>query len=636
MTQIHLHSEPYSRDGNIAADGAIRLLGQPSLTPLELVIRETVQNSWDASLDRPGTPRYTVRVRLLDEHQREAMREFFSELPPADAHEPLTPLLGRFLSSSAPAVLEICDECTTGLDGPTSASSSLQEGESANFVNFVRNIGSARDLALGGGTYGFGKSSLFKISRCSTILIHTLTEVHGLLEHRLIGNALGSHYDHGGRRYTGRHWWGSRVEQESGSVDPLLGAEAAGLAARLGFLERQTDAHRGTSLLILDPDLEDLTEGACSASAPSNEARNRLRARLQDLILWHCWPKFTRWLDDSVPMECHLSILGDESRLPDPSTIQPLWLMTQALQKARQREEQVNILRPRALLGHFGHCTASIELEADQRFRTYLGDEALIPEKLHHAALLRPAELVVRYEEGTLNEADRLQWAGVFISDIGENAEVEQAFAMSEPPAHDDWQPKSAQSLTPRQRSFVTVALKRIRERVRELSGADLQRQKPSPVASGQSLAKLAGDLGRSLIGAGPGGSDGGRRGGGVGGGGRRPLRLSRPEPLGTTLRDGEPVSAFRLRLTGETAADPCITFTPWVQMDEGVKDSMAPNGRAPRVIGVEIDSRPVEFSETGIPCPVGPNGSTILVHVSIPDYVAVGVTAEILPGTDP
>ena len=56
MNLIRLHSEPFSRDGNIAADGAARLLGQPALSPLELVIRESIQNSWDASLQTKGTP----------------------------------------------------------------------------------------------------------------------------------------------------------------------------------------------------------------------------------------------------------------------------------------------------------------------------------------------------------------------------------------------------------------------------------------------------------------------------------------------------------------------------------------------------------------------------------------------------
>lgn len=633
MSLIRLHSEPYSRDGNIAADGAARLLGQPALSPLELVIRETIQNSWDASLQMKGTPRYCIRVRHLESSQMNAMRLFFQQLPPEQANEPISGLIGRFLGSSG-LVMEISDACTQGLDGPTSASRALQEGESANFVNFIRNIGSARDMAQGGGTYGFGKSSLFKISRCRTIIVHSAIAAGLELEHRLIGKALGAAFDHDGLRFTGRHWWGAPSEEEGGSVDPVLRVHAAELAGALGFEERITHEQSGTSLMILDPDLEEFNPSGDSAISPPTEIRNRLGARLQDTILWHCWPKFTRRADGTLPMECHLSILGDDFPLPDPTTIQPLWLMTQALATARAKEDQIHCQRPKMLLGFFGQCEASLELVADQRFRRHLGETALIPERLHHVALLRPAELVVRYLEGSINESEQRQWAGVFITDIGKNAEVEKAFAMSEPPAHDDWQPKAAQTLTPHQRTYVNVALNRIRERIRSLSGSDIRQAPLGGGESRSSLAALAGDIGRSLIGSGPGGADGTGSGRGGGGGGRRAaLRLGSPTSEGTILQNGHPVARFRIRLSGPNDSAPSVSFTPWVQLDEGSKDPVAPNGKAPQVIGVEIDSEPVPFSELGYVCPVTSGATDIEVLVSIPDYVAVGITAEIVEG---
>lgn len=92
-------------------------------------------------------------------------------------------------------------------------------------------------------------------------------------------------------------------------------------------------------------------------------------------------------------------------------------------------------------------------------------------------------------------------------------------------------------------------------------------------------------------------------------------------------------MARFRVRLTGPGDAKPSVTFQPWVQMDEGGKDPIAPNGKAPEVIGVEIDSQPVPFGENGYICQVASAGTTIQVLVSIPDYVAVGITAEIAEG---
>ena len=65
LTPLHRESEPYSQYGNISADGIQRLLGAPNLNALQILIRETVQNSWDAGKDIPGPVGYRLRFREL-------------------------------------------------------------------------------------------------------------------------------------------------------------------------------------------------------------------------------------------------------------------------------------------------------------------------------------------------------------------------------------------------------------------------------------------------------------------------------------------------------------------------------------------------------------------------------------------
>lgn len=632
MLPIQLHSEPYSRDGNLAADGAVRLLGQPDLTPLELVIREALQNSWDASINCDGTPVFRIRVRILDAEHLKSMRDFFRQLPPAEAEEPVEAHIRRFLESPQPIVMEISDERTKGLGGPLSASQALRAGESADFVNFVRNIGSARDLVLGGGTYGFGKSSLFRISRCSTVIIHTFTGPASSPEHRVIAKALGMAFDHSGRRYTGRHWWGmpSGESPEGDSVDPASGDLGCRIAEALGMPERRSAEQRGTTLMILDPDLEDLRSDEGWPQEISEGARRRLMARVQDILLWHCWPKFTARDDGDFPMVCQLSILGEQISLPDPATIQPLWLLTQALQEARRQTDEVFCERPMQRIGFFGQCQASLNLHADDRYRIHLKDDSLIPEKLCHMALLRPAELVVRYKVGSLNEADQTQWGAVFICDRGPENIVEQAYARSEPPAHDDWQPKADQSLTPHQRRYVNVGLTRIKERVKQLSGTDIARAMRIRQREQESLAALASELGRSLIGTGPGGSDGGTPAP-RGGGGRRTLRLSTPSALGTELKDGSPIATFRTRLTGDSDEGALISLAPWVQSDAREREPVAPNGSSPEIVAISVDGQVLDAPSSRISCRPSAEGVEILVSLRLPDYVAVGLTAELV-----
>ena len=67
--------------------------------------------------------------------------------------------------------------------------------------------------------------------------------------------------------------------------------------------------------------------------------------------------------------------------------------------------------------------------------------------------------------------------------------------------------------------------------------------------------------------------------------------------------------------------------------MDEGSKDPVAPNGKAPEVIGVQINEQMIPPMAGVYNCPVQNGGTNIEVLVSIPDYVAVGMSAEIVEG---
>ena len=68
------------------------------------------------------------------------------------------------------------------------------------------------------------------------------------------------------------------------------------------------------------------------------------------------------------------------------------------------------------------------------------------------------AELVVRNFERQELDVEGFQWTGVFKP----VADVDDSFALAEPPAHDDWVPQAIQDKS--KRSEVRVALIRIRE----------------------------------------------------------------------------------------------------------------------------------------------------------------------------
>src|SRR5580658_8350755 len=104
------------------------------------------------------------------------------------------------------------------------------------------------------------------------------------------------------------------------------------------------------------------------------------------------------------------------------------------------------------------------------------------------------AELVVRYFERQELDVEGFQWAGVFKP----VPDVDDSFALAEPPAHDDWVPQAV--LDKGKRSEVKVALIRIREAAdkylspRKLSVASSETL-PSAAHIGDMLADLLGGL---------------------------------------------------------------------------------------------------------------------------------------------
>ena len=133
MTALDLYSEPYRPEGNIDARAARRALGHPpQLGPWALLLRETLQNSWDARTADNITYRVDAWFPTAAQHQTLA-NEVFQRLPPSKA------MGGQKPTERGLPVLVITDHGTRGLGGPTRAD--LAQADRSDFVDFIRNIG---------------------------------------------------------------------------------------------------------------------------------------------------------------------------------------------------------------------------------------------------------------------------------------------------------------------------------------------------------------------------------------------------------------------------------------------------------------------------------------------------------------
>ena len=434
--------------GDMDGAGAIKLLGTSKLTPVEILVRETAQNSWDAR-NVGEELRYSIHLRTLSGSQVNLLRTHVF----ADGAESLG--LGNSLAKSQVQVLEISDRGTSGLNGPIRNDRIVPKSQPTNFIDLILNVGAPPDTATGGGTYGFGKTVAYSSSNSGTVLFWSHSRENGGIESRLIGSGIGDGFTRDGLRYTGRHWWGRVPSQDVSRVEPITGAEAELLGNKLfskGFCKDET----GTSLLIIDPELTDLD---ATGPAPTDLARDYVN-RVSTAILRHLWPKLIP--DPRIhQMNIQLWFENTPVSIPDPSGVPFLNPFVSALKAVRDSDNggydsstdlftkvwTIDCKRPRKALGHLGLT------------RGLIPPSSLPPEgwgrEAHHVCLMRnEAELVVEYLPCNELSVAGFQWGAVFKP----MADLDPTFAKSEPPTHDAWH---RQQLPSPETTFVNQALLR-------------------------------------------------------------------------------------------------------------------------------------------------------------------------------
>lgn len=611
LSPLELHSEPYGSTGNIG-ENFRRLLGAPTLDPLQTVIRESVQNIADAA--RPGVgPEILIRLRTLSDTQRDIIRSVVLAEIPEEPRSSAT--ISGFLKAESAVVLEICDFGTVGLGGPTRSDRIPVGIEQTNFIDFLRNIGTARDTEQGGGTYGFGKVALYRASACSTIIVDTLPDGAGPEGRRLMACHVGRSFEkpENGmrRRFTGRHWWGVR-DPADGIADPATGAAASALAGHIG-LPARGPGRSGTSIMILgfQTDEGDLT-------ATGN--------RIIETLLWNFWPRMMRDAPAKHRFACRVMVEDRELPVPTPEDFAPFDLLCKAMSAARARKgndvRRIESQRPQKLLGML-----AIEkgLRSPRRHLTADEDVRLFPAQMHHVALMRPVELVVKYLEGNPLPDARLEWAGVFIA--SDEDEVEQAFADSEPPAHDDWVPDNLPKGN--EKRYVNIALKRLRGIAAEMG---MEPVSPRPgEGSGPPLARLAGRLGAVLENVG--GDGAGRRRGSGGSGGGRPSRARVSRPVFQRLEAGDTgrIAVFLTEVTQDTRRSGAKLIASASVAVEGATLGSADDtvGR-PDVLSVRwLDG---EAETTGNTLDLSGREGRFEIRVRVPDDCAVTADADVIP----
>ena len=454
MISMERYSEPYNATGGLAAIGVLNQLGRPDTEPLEVLVREAVQNCWDAK--RPESPRIRVDIKreTLGRDRARFLREHVLIDPPAGL--PLDHEMREGMHT-----LYFADFGTNGLAGPTRAD---RTGEPRDFVDFIRNIGQPPDKDFGGGSFGYGKAAFYIASAAGTVIIDSLCGADdGRLERRILGCALGHTFDVEGVPFTGRHWWG---RMEDGVPEPITGRDAEDIAASLGLPPRTGVEDLGTTVLIIAP----------SNTIETGDGIDATMDFIAEAVAWNFWP---RMIDTSGgaqhTMKFAITDDGRKVRVPNPRTHPQLRGFVEAMDRLRQESEapiadefiidsEIRSLRPAKKLGRLVIKKDPVA-PADLPDRPVPLGARRTKASVHHVALMRAPELVVTYLEGPVPLAGRMGYSGVFKSAL----DMDEAFKAAEPPTHDDW---VARSVHDRQdQSLVKIGLNRIQVQCRLSAG---------------------------------------------------------------------------------------------------------------------------------------------------------------------
>ncbi len=575
MTGPRWWSQPFPPTGAIASEGIRNQLGQPPVDPLTVFVRETAQNSWDARL--PGTETvYRLELNSVAPSRRPDWERLLT--PPESVQHHLG--VGRAVRTPNLRLLSVADRGTKGLGGPTRADEIAEGGR--DWVSFVLNVGEKRNTAQGGGTYGYGKAVLYRLSKIGTVLVHTRTgDPNGGLVTRLIGIALGSSFDDRGgvdrasRPFTGRHWWGDVREDH---VEPLVGDAAEDVARSLGLRPFVGD-ETGTTLVVIDPDIDEFDDVDTAAR------------HLAETIAWQLWPILLpeRGTDRMV---AEVVADGRSFAVPDPATSYPLRMFVAAYRRLRTGAATVLECRsPRKPLGRFALERAVVVPMTPDTVSSVAANAGVAGDP-HHVCLMRSPELVVRYFEGPMTSSVHQVYAGVFRADDA----LDEVYAAAEPPTHDNW---VHEQLTGHARTFVKVTFTRLREQLSIFRAPDVRAATSTNGASLGAAANYLGGLVAAAFatpdddrrnGAGPVQSGSHRSGGNAnrrGGDGRGPaphdgIRVSTITEPRAEERDGTAVLVARYAVTGPGPArlDARLSVVTW----DGREDDPPAGADQPRI----------------------------------------------------
>ena len=163
-----------NRTGKMVQTGhsLLKLIQNSSLSTVDLLVRESLQNSLDAAIH--GGKKVTANF-ITGQCERVKVDAIFTGI---------TKALGECIEGEKTDFIAISDKGTTGLTGPLLEADYEEDADKGNLRKLIYEICQAQSVADKGGSWGLGKTVYFRVG-VGIVIYYTRIAVSGGYEERL-------------------------------------------------------------------------------------------------------------------------------------------------------------------------------------------------------------------------------------------------------------------------------------------------------------------------------------------------------------------------------------------------------------------------------------------------------------------
>lgn len=258
--------------GGFSGEAALNSMQNAHTFSLDLLVRESIQNSSDATIDNSLVFNVFYSVGKF---RNDDLTPYLG----AENNQLVEQRLNERFSGKELSFLEVRDSKTNGLNGEVLKSKCTNDTKS-NFLRLIFEMGKGQEEATAGGKWGYGKTVYYRLGLGIVIYYSRTKNDNGMYESRLILTLIENEKKPEAllrnkvNNSAGRAWWGEK-NSSTGDICPITNEEIIRDFLRVFGLEPFAENETGTSIIIPYINEESIMEEAKTGFKVSEEMLNR-------------------------------------------------------------------------------------------------------------------------------------------------------------------------------------------------------------------------------------------------------------------------------------------------------------------------------------------------------------------------